>query len=46
MPNVSTFKAPPYAVIAGRIKRHAGVALVDTFVAGPEALNRQIGYWH
>lgn len=41
VPNVSTFKAPPYAVIAGRIKRHAGVALVDTFVAGPEALNRR-----
>lgn len=41
VPNVSTFKAPPYAVIAGRIKRHAGVALVDTFVAGPEAQNRR-----
>lgn len=34
IPNVSTFRAPSYAVIAGRVKRHAGVALVDTFVAG------------
>ncbi|HSC87801.1 MAG TPA: L,D-transpeptidase [Polyangiaceae bacterium] len=41
VPNVSTFQAPPYAVIAGRVKRHAGVALVDSFVAGPEALGRR-----
>lgn len=34
IPNISTFRAPPYAVIAGRVKRHAGVALVDSFVAG------------
>jgi hypothetical protein len=38
---VSAFKAPPYAVIADRIKRHAGVALVGTFVAGPEAQDRR-----
>jgi L,D-transpeptidase catalytic domain len=34
IPNVSTFRAPPYAVMAGRIKRHAGVALIDSFIAG------------
>ena len=41
IPNVSTFKAPGYAVIADRIKRHAGVALVGSFVAGPEAQGRR-----
>ena len=41
IPNVSSFRAPPYAVMADRIKRHAGVALVGTFVAGPEAQNRR-----
>jgi hypothetical protein len=41
IPNVSSFKAPPYAVIADRIKRHAGVALVGTFVAGSEAQDRR-----
>ena len=41
IPNVSSFKAPPYAVIADRIKRHAGVALVGTFVAGAEAEERR-----
>lgn len=34
IPNLSTFRAPPYAVMAGRVKRHAGVALLDSFVAG------------
>lgn len=41
IPNLSSFKAPPYAVIADRIKRHAGVALVGSFVAGPEAQSRR-----
>ncbi len=41
IPNVSSFKAPPYAVIADRVRRHAGVALIGTFVAGPEAQNRR-----
>jgi lipoprotein-anchoring transpeptidase ErfK/SrfK len=31
IPNVSTFKVPDYAVITNRIKRHAGVALLDAF---------------
>jgi hypothetical protein len=41
IPNLSSFKAPPYAVIADRIKRHAGVALIGTFVAGAEAQERR-----
>jgi len=41
IPNISTFRAPAYAVIADRIKRHAGVAFVDTFVASEAALNRR-----
>lgn len=35
--NISGFKAPPYAVIADRIKRHAGVALIGSFVTGEES---------
>ena len=31
IPNVSNFKVPDYAVFTNRIKRHAGVALVDAF---------------
>jgi hypothetical protein len=41
IPNISAFRAPAYAVIADRIKRHAGVALIGTFVAGPEAQDRR-----
>jgi hypothetical protein len=41
IPNVSSFKVPSYAVISNRLKRHAGVSLVGTFVAGPEAQNRR-----
>lgn len=41
VPNVSSFRAPPYAVIADRIKRHAGVALIGTFLAGEEAQYRR-----
>jgi lipoprotein-anchoring transpeptidase ErfK/SrfK len=41
IPNLSAFKAPPYAVIADRSRRHAGFALVGTFVAGAEAQNRR-----
>jgi len=39
--NFSSFKAPGYAVIADRIKRKAGVAVVDSFVAGDAAQNRR-----
>ena len=41
IPNLSPFKAPPYAVIADRLKRHAGVALIGTFVAGGDAQGRR-----
>ncbi|HEX9622062.1 MAG TPA: L,D-transpeptidase [Polyangiaceae bacterium] len=41
VPNVSSFRAPPYAVIADRIKRHAGVALIGTFLSGEEAQHRR-----
>lgn len=41
IPNLSSFRAPPYAIIANRVKRHGGVALVGTFVAGPEAQGRR-----
>ncbi len=41
IPNISSFRAPHHAVMAGRIKRHAGVALIDSFVAGEEAQNRR-----
>jgi lipoprotein-anchoring transpeptidase ErfK/SrfK len=41
IPNVSTFKVPSYAVISNRLKRHAGVSVIGTFVAGPEAQNRR-----
>jgi lipoprotein-anchoring transpeptidase ErfK/SrfK len=35
IPNISSFKVPDYAIITNRIKRHAGVALIDAF-AGDE----------
>jgi hypothetical protein len=41
IPNISSFKAPSFAVIADRLKRHAGVSLIGTFVAGPEAQGRR-----
>jgi hypothetical protein len=41
IPNISSFKVPGYAVIANRIKRKAGVALIGTFVAGPDAQDRR-----
>jgi hypothetical protein len=41
IPNLASFRAPPYAIIADRIRRHAGVALIGSFVAGDEAQNRR-----
>ncbi len=41
IPNFSSFRAPGYAVIADRVKRHAGVALIGTFVADAKAQNRR-----
>ncbi len=41
IPNVSSFRAPHYAVIADRIKRHAGVAMIGTFVSDEASGNRR-----
>jgi lipoprotein-anchoring transpeptidase ErfK/SrfK len=41
IPNVSSFKVPSYAVISNRMKRHTGVSLLGTFVAGEQAQNRR-----
>lgn len=41
IPNVSSFKAPPYAVIADRIKRHAGVALIGSFISPEASMSRR-----
>lgn len=41
IPNLSSFKAPSYAVIADRLKRHAGVALIGTFLADEAAGGRR-----
>jgi len=41
IPNISSFKAPSFAVIADRLKRHSGVSLIGTFVAGAEAQGRR-----
>ncbi len=41
IPNLSNFKAPPFAAIADRVKRHSGVALIGTFTASEQAQNRR-----
>lgn len=41
IPNVSSFKVTSYAVMSNRVKRHAGVSLIGTFVAGAEAQQRR-----
>jgi hypothetical protein len=41
VPNLSNFKVPPYAAITNRVQRHAGVALIGSFVAGEEAGKRR-----
>lgn len=41
IPNVSAFKTPMYSVMAGRVKRHAGLALIGTFVADKAAQERR-----
>ena len=41
IPNLSNFRAPTYAVIADRVKRHAGVALIGEFTASEQAQNRK-----
>jgi hypothetical protein len=32
IPNISSFKAPDYAIITNRVARHAGLALIGTFM--------------
>ncbi|HVY49382.1 MAG TPA: L,D-transpeptidase, partial [Minicystis sp.] len=32
IPNISSFRAPDYAIITNRVARHAGIALIDSFV--------------
>ncbi|GAC1352099.1 MAG: hypothetical protein NVS3B20_06960 [Polyangiales bacterium] len=41
VPQLSAFVAPKYAVIAGRVKRHTGLALIDAFTSGPESDGRK-----
>ncbi len=41
IPNLSTFKVPPNAAITNRVQRHAGLALIGTFVAGEDAGKRR-----
>jgi lipoprotein-anchoring transpeptidase ErfK/SrfK len=41
IPNLSGFRAPSYAVIADRAKRHAGVALIGEFVAPEQSQSRR-----
>jgi lipoprotein-anchoring transpeptidase ErfK/SrfK len=41
IPNVSSFKVPSYAVISNRLKRHAGVSLLGSFVGGDDAQHRR-----
>lgn len=41
VPHLSTFVAPKGAVIAGRVRRHTGLAFLDAFETGPESMNRK-----
>ncbi len=41
IPNIASFRAPPYAIIANRISRHGGTGLIGTFVTGPRSQNRR-----
>ena len=38
IPNISSFKAPDYAVITNRVPRHAGLALIGTFMGDDRRL--------
>lgn len=41
IPNLSSFRVPHYAVIGDRVKRHAGLALIGSFVAEEDAQRRR-----
>ncbi len=40
VPQLSSFQAPKYAVIAGRVKRHTGLAFIDAFETNEASMNR------
>lgn len=42
IPHLASYKAPRYAVIAGRVKRFTGVAVIDSFVPGDAAGQRRM----
>jgi lipoprotein-anchoring transpeptidase ErfK/SrfK len=42
IPHLSAYKAPRYAVIAGRVRRFTGVAVIDSFVPGDAAGQRRM----
>lgn len=42
IPHLAAYKAPPYAVIASRVRRHTGLALIHSFLPGPEADHRRL----
>ena len=42
IPHLSGYKAPGYAVIAGRVRRHTGLALIDSFVPDEDAGARRM----
>jgi lipoprotein-anchoring transpeptidase ErfK/SrfK len=42
IPHLAAYKAPRYAVIAGRVKRHTGVAVIDSFLPGEDASFRRM----
>jgi lipoprotein-anchoring transpeptidase ErfK/SrfK len=41
IPNVSGFKVPSYAVFANRVRRHTGLALLDSFPTGDDSFDRR-----
>ncbi len=41
VPHLSTFVAPKGAIIAGRVKRHTGLALIDALETGPDSMERK-----
>jgi hypothetical protein len=41
IPNVSSFVVPPYAILAGRTFRHAGVALIGNFMSDERGDHRR-----
>jgi hypothetical protein len=42
IPHLASYKAPAYAVIAGRVRRHTGLALIHSFLPGAEADERRM----